>query len=100
MVSKQIKKEWTCETCGLSLCTSVLDQVRHQESCVQNEVQKLVSIKSTDSLSQSNSLKREYFCEHCKNHLSLTSTEILKHIREHKSQEAKQQVLSANSEAN
>ncbi|KAF8792861.1 putative ATP-dependent RNA helicase DHX34 like protein [Argiope bruennichi] len=76
-----VQKHWTCPSCGKEMVATVLDQIRHKETCeAQNE-------KITDTSEELNKgpPKKPYFCPSCQEELQLTLPEILRHKRSHTS---------------
>ncbi|GBL93068.1 putative ATP-dependent RNA helicase DHX34 [Araneus ventricosus] len=76
-----VQKHWTCPSCGKEMVATVLDQIRHKETCVaQNE-----TIADTSEEPNKGPPKKSYFCPTCQEELQLTLPEILRHKRSHTS---------------
>ncbi|GFS52184.1 probable ATP-dependent RNA helicase DHX34 [Trichonephila clavipes] len=76
-----IQKHWTCPSCGKEMVATILDQIRHKETCEgQNE-------KTIDAPEETNKgpPKKSYYCSVCEKELLLTLPEILRHKRSHSS---------------
>ncbi|GFT13178.1 probable ATP-dependent RNA helicase DHX34 [Nephila pilipes] len=76
-----IQKHWTCLSCGKEMVATILDQIRHKETCEgQNE-------KSIDVPEETNKgpPKKSYFCQACQKEFLLTLPDILRHKRSHSS---------------
>ncbi|KAM9481143.1 putative ATP-dependent RNA helicase DHX34 [Clarias gariepinus] len=85
LYSECLRTFWTCPHCELHMPFTPLEQMQHQATCKPLEEQQTeeeVDIVKSESLSN---LTRLYHCDICKKDLTLTSTEILKHKRQHQS---------------
>ncbi|CAG2164792.1 unnamed protein product, partial [Oppiella nova] len=87
-----MKKKWKCETCGQEMSSTPLDRIRHSEKCkpiiktdgsLDNNAD---DGDGSDDAIQSQAydpLKILYNCTECQQKLLLTSTQILRHKRNH-----------------
>uniref|UniRef100_A0A3P8T2J2 DEAH (Asp-Glu-Ala-His) box polypeptide 34 n=1 Tax=Amphiprion percula TaxID=161767 RepID=A0A3P8T2J2_AMPPE len=71
LYSECLRTFWTCPNCGLYMPLTPLERMHHEPE----------DKKSGSSLASS--LTRVYHCDICNKDLNLTSTEILKHKRQH-----------------
>lgn len=87
--AQYIAKHWRCEKCGQKMLVTVLERLRHEEEC-QNEQ----AHDSNDPVVESHKdkvavnpsierLRKSYYCNTCQSQFSFTSTEILKHKKSH-----------------
>uniref|UniRef100_A0A667XB43 DEAH (Asp-Glu-Ala-His) box polypeptide 34 n=1 Tax=Myripristis murdjan TaxID=586833 RepID=A0A667XB43_9TELE len=79
LYSECLRTFWTCPNCDLYMPLTPLERMQHEASCrPAAELQ-----QEGDNKCVSSSLTRVYHCDVCDEDLSLTSTEILKHKRQH-----------------
>ncbi|XP_015196359.2 probable ATP-dependent RNA helicase DHX34 isoform X1 [Lepisosteus oculatus] len=91
LYSECLRTFWSCPHCDLYMPLTPLERMHHEATCkpagageVKPEEGKPEAIESkADSSSASSSLSRLYHCDVCNKDLLLTSTEILKHRRQH-----------------
>ncbi|XP_077467629.1 putative ATP-dependent RNA helicase DHX34 [Stigmatopora argus] len=74
---------WNCPNCDLNMPLTPLERMQHETTCrpageQQDQDEDVVQPKSSFS-----ALSRVYHCDVCDQDLTLTSTEILKHKRQH-----------------
>ncbi|XP_023142712.1 probable ATP-dependent RNA helicase DHX34 [Amphiprion ocellaris] len=85
LYSECLRTFWTCPNCGLYMPLTPLERMHHEASCrppgEQQQEEEPEDKKSGSSLASS--LTRVYHCDVCNKDLNLTSTEILKHKRQH-----------------
>uniref|UniRef100_A0A3P8T2K7 DEAH (Asp-Glu-Ala-His) box polypeptide 34 n=1 Tax=Amphiprion percula TaxID=161767 RepID=A0A3P8T2K7_AMPPE len=85
LYSECLRTFWTCPNCGLYMPLTPLERMHHEASCrppgEQQQEEEPEDKKSGSSLASS--LTRVYHCDICNKDLNLTSTEILKHKRQH-----------------
>ncbi|XP_008287999.1 putative ATP-dependent RNA helicase DHX34 [Stegastes partitus] len=85
LYSECLRTFWTCPNCGLYMPLTPLERMHHEASCrpagEQQPDEEPESVKSSSS--SASSLTRVYHCDVCNEDLNLTSTEILKHKRQH-----------------
>ncbi|CAL1264449.1 unnamed protein product [Larinioides sclopetarius] len=74
-----VQKHWTCPSCEKEMVATVLDQIRHKETC---EAQKEKNVDTSEESSKGPP-KKPYFCPTCQEELQLTLPEILRHKRSH-----------------
>ncbi|XP_055022793.1 probable ATP-dependent RNA helicase DHX34 isoform X1 [Boleophthalmus pectinirostris] len=85
LYSECLRAFWTCPNCDLYMPLTPLERMQHEATCrppgeQQQTEEESVSTKTNLSMS---SLTRVYHCDICDKDLTLTSTEILKHKRQH-----------------
>ncbi|XP_034557105.1 probable ATP-dependent RNA helicase DHX34 [Notolabrus celidotus] len=86
LYSECLRTFWSCPNCDLYMPLTPLERMQHEASCrpageqQQEEEEPEDEKKSSSSMS---SLTRAYHCDVCNEDLTLTSTEILKHKRQH-----------------
>lgn len=85
LYSECLRTFWTCPNCDLYMPLTPLERMQHEATCrppgeQQQEEEESESEKPNSSMS---SLSRVYHCDVCDKDLTLTSTEILKHKRQH-----------------
>ncbi|CAL1571021.1 unnamed protein product [Knipowitschia caucasica] len=85
LYSECLRAFWTCPNCDLYMPLTPLERMQHEATCrppgeQQQSEEETVSEKPSSSMS---SLSRVYHCDICDKDLTLTSTEILKHKRQH-----------------
>ncbi|XP_048836938.1 probable ATP-dependent RNA helicase DHX34 [Brienomyrus brachyistius] len=86
LYSECLRTFWTCPHCDLHMPMTPLERMHHEASCrPAGELQPMDEPESEtgESQSSSSSLTRTYHCDICNKDLTLTSTEILKHKRQH-----------------
>ncbi|XP_061683168.1 probable ATP-dependent RNA helicase DHX34 isoform X1 [Syngnathoides biaculeatus] len=84
LYSDCLRTFWNCPNCDLYMPLTPLERMQHETTCrpageqsVQDEGADVVKPRSSSSLC------RVYHCDICDQDLTLTSTEILKHKRQH-----------------
>ncbi|XP_029303031.1 putative ATP-dependent RNA helicase DHX34 [Cottoperca gobio] len=86
LYSECLRSFWTCPNCDLYMPLTPLERMQHEASCrpageqQQPEEEPEGGKAASSSMS---SLTRVYHCDVCNEDLTLTSTEILKHKRQH-----------------
>lgn len=85
LYSECLRTFWSCPNCDLYMPLTPLERMQHEASCrpageQQQEEEGGDGKPSSSSLSR---LTRVYHCDVCDKDLTLTSTEILKHKRQH-----------------
>ncbi|KAL4647697.1 putative ATP-dependent RNA helicase DHX34 [Arapaima gigas] len=86
LYSECLRTFWSCPHCDFYMPVTPLERMHHEASCrTAGESQSLEESESTktSSVLASASLARVYHCNICNKDLTLTSTEILKHKRQH-----------------
>ncbi|XP_041920031.1 probable ATP-dependent RNA helicase DHX34 [Alosa sapidissima] len=87
LYSECLRTFWTCPYCALYMPFTPLERMKHQATCKPPEEQTAQEDEECESekaaASSSSSLTRLYHCDICDKDLTLTSTEILKHKRQH-----------------
>ncbi|XP_071372596.1 probable ATP-dependent RNA helicase DHX34 [Centroberyx affinis] len=86
LYSECLRSFWSCPHCDLYMPLTPLERMQHEASCrPPGEQQQLEAEPESDKPSSSSvsSLTRVYHCDVCAEDLTLTSTEILKHKRQH-----------------
>ncbi|XP_057684908.1 probable ATP-dependent RNA helicase DHX34 [Corythoichthys intestinalis] len=83
LYSDCLRTFWSCPNCDLYMPLTPLERMQHQTTCrpageLQAQEEDIVKPKSSSS-----TLCRVYHCDVCDQDLTLTSTEILKHKRQH-----------------
>ncbi|KAM6987928.1 LOW QUALITY PROTEIN: putative ATP-dependent RNA helicase DHX34 [Tautogolabrus adspersus] len=88
LYSECLRTFWSCPNCDLYMPLTPLERMQHEASCrpegeqqQQQEEEEPESVKAGPS--SVSSLTRDYHCDVCNEDLTLTSTEILKHKRQH-----------------
>uniref|UniRef100_A0A3Q1I0F9 Uncharacterized protein n=1 Tax=Anabas testudineus TaxID=64144 RepID=A0A3Q1I0F9_ANATE len=83
LYSECLRTFWSCPNCDLYMPLTPLERMQHEASCrPAGEQQEMDEGGKSGSFSAS-SLTRVYHCDVCNEDLNLTSTEILKHKRQH-----------------
>ncbi|XP_076591191.1 putative ATP-dependent RNA helicase DHX34 [Chaetodon auriga] len=86
LYSECLRTFWTCPNCDLYMPLTPLERMQHEASCRPAGEQQQPEEGPEDgkaSSSSVSSLTRVYHCDVCDEDLTLTSTEILKHKRQH-----------------
>uniref|UniRef100_A0A673BBK4 DEAH (Asp-Glu-Ala-His) box polypeptide 34 n=1 Tax=Sphaeramia orbicularis TaxID=375764 RepID=A0A673BBK4_9TELE len=85
LYSECLRTFWTCPNCDLYMPLTPLERMQHEASCRPKGEQhnEDPSDERASSSSSASSLCRVYHCDICNEDLKLTSTEILKHKRQH-----------------
>ncbi|XP_071768634.2 putative ATP-dependent RNA helicase DHX34 [Centroberyx gerrardi] len=86
LYSECLRSFWSCPHCDLYMPLTPLERMQHEASCrPPGEQQQLEAEPERDKASSlsASSLTRVYHCDVCAEDLTLTSTEILKHKRQH-----------------
>uniref|UniRef100_A0A3B5BDT9 DExH-box helicase 34 n=1 Tax=Stegastes partitus TaxID=144197 RepID=A0A3B5BDT9_9TELE len=83
LYSECLRTFWTCPNCGLYMPLTPLERMHHEASCRPAGEQQPDEESVKSSSSSASSLTRVYHCDVCNEDLNLTSTEILKHKRQH-----------------
>lgn len=85
LYSECLRKFWSCPRCDFYMPLTPLERMQHEASCRPAEEQQSEdeSESVNPSSSSSSALTRVYHCDICNKDLTLTSTEILKHKRQH-----------------
>ncbi|KAM7398965.1 hypothetical protein PAMP_018264 [Pampus punctatissimus] len=87
LYSECLRTFWTCPNCDLYMPLTPLERMQHEASCrpagEQQEPGEEQEGEKANTSSSVSSLNRVYHCNVCNEDLTLTSTEILKHKRQH-----------------
>ncbi|XP_037124135.1 probable ATP-dependent RNA helicase DHX34 [Syngnathus acus] len=89
LYSECLRTFWNCPNCELYMPLTPLERMQHETTCRPAGEQQEQDGEGADvgkpisSSSSSSSLCRVYHCDVCNQDLTLTSTEILKHKRQH-----------------
>ncbi|KAM6973744.1 putative ATP-dependent RNA helicase DHX34 [Aplochiton taeniatus] len=87
LYSECLRTFWTCAVCSLYMPMTPLERMHHEATCrppgEQQQGDEPESGTASVSSASASSLTRVYHCDVCDEDLSLTSTEILKHKRQH-----------------
>ncbi|XP_027855223.1 putative ATP-dependent RNA helicase DHX34 [Xiphophorus couchianus] len=86
LYSECLRTFWSCPNCDLYMPLTPLERMHHEASCRPAGERQEAEEESGDGKSGSSgksSLTRVYHCDVCDEDLTLTSTEILKHKRQH-----------------
>ncbi|KAF7665323.1 hypothetical protein LDENG_00147820 [Lucifuga dentata] len=86
LYSECLRTFWSCPNCDLYMPLTPLERMQHEASCrPAGEQQQLEEEpeRGRGGSSSASSLTRVYHCDVCDEDLTLTSTEILKHKRQH-----------------
>uniref|UniRef100_A0A096MAH8 DEAH (Asp-Glu-Ala-His) box polypeptide 34 n=1 Tax=Poecilia formosa TaxID=48698 RepID=A0A096MAH8_POEFO len=86
LYSECLRTFWSCPNCDLYMPLTPLERMHHEASCRPAGERQEAEEESGDGKSGSSaksSLTRVYHCDVCDEDLKLTSTEILKHKRQH-----------------
>ncbi|XP_038548307.1 probable ATP-dependent RNA helicase DHX34 [Micropterus salmoides] len=85
LYSECLRTFWTCPNCDLYMPLTPLERMQHEASCRPAEEQQPKEEPECGKAGSSSvsSLTRVYHCDVCNEDLTLTSTEILKHKRQH-----------------
>ncbi|NXN16930.1 DHX34 helicase, partial [Indicator maculatus] len=83
LYSDCLRSFWTCPHCGLHMPFTPLERVCHESSCQPPEGESPAE-EAAESSSQASSLHRSYHCDICQQHFSFTSTQILRHKKQHR----------------
>lgn len=86
LYSECLRTFWSCPNCDLYMPLTPLERMQHEASCRPAGEQQQTEEEPEHgkaSSSSASSLNRVYHCDVCNEDLTLTSTEILKHKRQH-----------------
>ncbi|XP_053278781.1 probable ATP-dependent RNA helicase DHX34 isoform X2 [Pleuronectes platessa] len=85
LYSECLRTFWTCPNCDLYMPLTPLERMQHEASCrpAGEQQQQQEEEDKKPGPSSMSSLNRVYHCDVCDEDLTLTSTEILKHKRQH-----------------
>ncbi|XP_036417540.1 probable ATP-dependent RNA helicase DHX34 [Colossoma macropomum] len=83
LYSECLRMFWSCPHCDLHLPLTPLERMQHEATCRSAEEQLPEDDPETVKSVSSSSLTRLYHCDICDKDLTLTSTEILRHKRQH-----------------
>ncbi|XP_034460896.1 probable ATP-dependent RNA helicase DHX34 isoform X2 [Hippoglossus hippoglossus] len=88
LYSECLRTFWTCPNCDLYMPLTPLERMQHEASCrppgeQQQQQEEAEQEDKKPGPSSMSSLNRVYHCDVCDEDLTLTSTEILKHKRQH-----------------
>ncbi|KAM9319044.1 putative ATP-dependent RNA helicase DHX34 [Pholidichthys leucotaenia] len=85
LYSECLRTFWSCPNCDLYMPLTPLERMHHEAACrpATEQQQTEEEPKVGKAGSSASSLTRIYHCDVCNEDLSLTSTEILKHKRQH-----------------
>ncbi|XP_060929215.1 probable ATP-dependent RNA helicase DHX34 [Limanda limanda] len=86
LYSECLRTFWTCPNCDLYMPLTPLERMQHEATCRPAGEQQQQGEEPEDKKpgpSSMSSLNRVYHCDVCDEDLTLTSTEILKHKRQH-----------------
>ncbi|XP_031651605.1 putative ATP-dependent RNA helicase DHX34 [Oncorhynchus kisutch] len=89
LYSECLRTFWSCPHCDLYSPVTPLERMSHEATCrppgeqQDNQDQEGDDVKAASSSFSVSSLARVYHCDVCDKDLTLTSTEILKHKRQH-----------------
>ncbi|XP_075268591.1 putative ATP-dependent RNA helicase DHX34 isoform X2 [Opisthocomus hoazin] len=72
---------WTCPRCDLHMPFTPLERMCHESACQPAEAP---PEEATESASMTSALRRPYRCDVCRQDLTLTPTEILRHRKQHR----------------
>ncbi|XP_058489600.1 probable ATP-dependent RNA helicase DHX34 [Solea solea] len=87
LYSECLRTFWSCPNCDLYMPLTPLERMQHEASCRPAGEQQQTEEEPAEGKpgpSSVSSLSRVYHCDVCNKDLTLTSTEILKHKRQHK----------------
>uniref|UniRef100_G3PI77 DEAH (Asp-Glu-Ala-His) box polypeptide 34 n=1 Tax=Gasterosteus aculeatus aculeatus TaxID=481459 RepID=G3PI77_GASAC len=84
LYSECLRTFWSCPNCDLYMPLTPLERMQHEASCRPAGEERQPEEEGGKAVSSSmSSLTRVYHCDVCDEDLTLTSTEILKHKRQH-----------------
>ncbi|XP_026879499.2 probable ATP-dependent RNA helicase DHX34 [Electrophorus electricus] len=83
LYSECLRTFWSCPHCDLHMPFTPLERMQHEATCRPAEEQQPEEDPDTVKTAASSSLTRLYHCDVCNKSLNLTSTEILRHKRQH-----------------
>ncbi|XP_070297858.1 probable ATP-dependent RNA helicase DHX34 [Salvelinus sp. IW2-2015] len=89
LYSECLRTFWSCPHCDLYSPVTPLERMSHEATCrppgeqQENQDKEGDDVKAASSSFSVSSLARVYHCDVCDKDLTLTSTEILKHKRQH-----------------
>ncbi|XP_076850289.1 putative ATP-dependent RNA helicase DHX34 isoform X2 [Brachyhypopomus gauderio] len=83
LYSECLRTFWTCPHCDLRMPFTPLERMQHEATCRPAEEQQPEDDPDTVKTASSSSLTRLYHCDVCNKSLNLTSTDILRHKRQH-----------------
>lgn len=85
LYSECLRTFWTCPRCALYLPFTPMERISHENTCKQSQEAKQEAVTSEEPSGSSSktSLQRHYHCEACSKDFLFTSTEILKHRKQH-----------------
>ncbi|CAH2313941.1 probable ATP-dependent RNA helicase DHX34 [Pelobates cultripes] len=80
-----LRSFWTCPNCGLYMPFTPIERMSHQSSCIE-EGSVAESEEQNNEMAAVTALHRNYHCDICQKDLMMTSTEILRHKKQHSSE--------------
>ncbi|XP_061575797.1 probable ATP-dependent RNA helicase DHX34 [Cololabis saira] len=83
LYSECLRTFWSCQVCGLYMPLTPLERMHHEATCKPASEEQQTQPVPEAGKAGSSSLTRVYHCDICNEDLNLTSTEILKHKRQH-----------------
>uniref|UniRef100_W5LKD5 DEAH (Asp-Glu-Ala-His) box polypeptide 34 n=1 Tax=Astyanax mexicanus TaxID=7994 RepID=W5LKD5_ASTMX len=85
LYSECLRTFWSCPHCDLHMPLTPLERMQHEATCRSAEEQQPEDDPTDDSpqAASTSALTRLYHCDLCNKDLTLTSTQILKHKRQH-----------------
>ncbi|XP_069063715.1 probable ATP-dependent RNA helicase DHX34 isoform X2 [Pleurodeles waltl] len=85
LYSECLRTFWTCPRCALYLPFTPMERISHENTCRQSQEaeQDQMTSEEPSGSSSKTSLQRHYHCEECGKDFMFTSTEILKHRKQH-----------------
>ncbi|KYO29697.1 putative ATP-dependent RNA helicase DHX34 isoform B [Alligator mississippiensis] len=81
LYSECLRSFWTCPHCDLHMPFTPLERVSHERSC--RPAEEPPPEEPAESLSKTSALQRLYHCDACQRDFMFTSTEILRHRKQH-----------------
>lgn len=83
-----MQRHWICDRCRVSMVVDLSERLEHEAFCQTQDTsaskQEEQAMEREEREGQMNPLRKSYFCPDCDQQLQLTSTEILKHKKSHK----------------
>ncbi|EMP28246.1 Putative ATP-dependent RNA helicase DHX34 [Chelonia mydas] len=82
LYSDCLRSFWTCPHCGLYMPFTPMERVSHESGC-RPQPQEAPLEEAAESSAKATALQRPYHCDACERDFLFTSTEILRHRKQH-----------------
>ena len=85
-----LREHYHCPKCEEHIICTVVERIQHDKKCVINtleekSVETSLMLENKTELASHNVVKQKYFCDNCNEEFELSTVEVLKHKKFHKS---------------